>query len=430
MYLPAVVGTDLCRVCPPDIAELSREQEREAGWLAGFFDGEGAVSNCRKSHKGQVLDYRASASIVFYQGAGANLPVCERLEGALAALSFPYAVEQRKRRQGWQPGRAYRLMGNDLPLYQRFAHQVRPTKWRDRIIQAAYGAKFIKARERVVSIEPDGEEDVFALETTTGNYVVWGFASSNSAAQLQQRPAPREGGMFKTGKLSIIDVAPADTQWIRAWDFAASEAKLVKSDPDWTATVKLGFSASAAKFIVGQAFRMRDDAHEVRKAIKLHAEMDKKMIRQVIPQDPGQAGKDQAKQIAIDLAGWPVIIELPTGDKMNRAMGVSAQVSAGNVALVRGPWNDAFVEELTGFPTGAHDDWVDALSSAFNRLSGGTTGMLDYMAQLLAEKQRAEAENQHPAKDIKEKGYVAVHAETTDQGLSATQVLMNMNRGL
>jgi phage terminase large subunit-like protein len=32
------------------------------------------------------------------------------------------------------------------------------------------------------------------------------------------------------------------------------------------------------------------------------------------------------------------------------------------------PWIDGFVEELAGFPTAAHDDQVDAMSQALNRL--------------------------------------------------------------
>jgi predicted phage terminase large subunit-like protein len=38
------------------------------------------------------------------------------------------------------------------------------------------------------------------------------------------------------------------------------------------------------------------------------------------------------------------------------------------VRLVEGPWNQAFVEELCAFPSGAHDDQVDAASAAFRAL--------------------------------------------------------------
>ena len=49
-------------------------------------------------------------------------------------------------------------------------------------------------------------------------------------------------------------------------------------------------------------------------------------------------------------------------------MGLSAQAEAGNVKLLRGPWNEAFLDEVSVFPNGSHDDQVDALSGAFDAL--------------------------------------------------------------
>jgi hypothetical protein len=127
---------------------------------------------------------------------------------ALKHFGFEYSVSEDERKPNKDAPcygyRAYRLIGNDLPMYQKFLHIVQPVKWRDRMIEGAYGTKFIKGRERVVSIEPDGEEMTYALETTTGNYVVWGLASSNSAGQFQQSPSPRGGGIFKE-------------EWWRVW---------------------------------------------------------------------------------------------------------------------------------------------------------------------------------------------------------------------
>jgi hypothetical protein len=40
-------------------------------------------------------------------------------------------------------------------------------------------------------------------------------------------------------------------------------------------------------------------------------------------------------------------------------------MEAGNVLLVRGPWNDAFLDEARSFPVGAHDDQVDAAADAY-----------------------------------------------------------------
>ena len=42
---------------------------------------------------------------------------------------------------------------------------------------------------------------------------------------------------------------------------------------------------------------------------------------------------------------------------------------AGNVRVVRAPWNEVLIQELEQFPDGAHDDQVDGVSGAFNTLS-------------------------------------------------------------
>ena len=57
-----------------------------------------------------------------------------------------------------------------------------------------------------------------------------------------------------------------------------------------------------------------------------------------------------------------------TGSKATRAAPLAAQVEAGNVFMVRGEWNQAFVDELRMFPNGSFDDQVDACSRAFHRL--------------------------------------------------------------
>jgi predicted phage terminase large subunit-like protein len=213
-YAPAKIGTSLARVCPSTLPQLSVEDERLAGWLAGFFDGEGSVSVCKKDGKG---NYNPSRQIHFYQGAGRNLPLCEKLEHALDRFGFDYNyIEDIRKPNKNAPCygyRAYTLLSNQhsLGLAQKFLHIVKPIKWRDRIEAMAEGSKFVKQWEKVISIEPDGEDDVYALTTETGNYVVWGLASSNSAGQFQQTPSPRGGGIVKR-------------EWWALWDDEMAQA--------------------------------------------------------------------------------------------------------------------------------------------------------------------------------------------------------------
>jgi predicted phage terminase large subunit-like protein len=88
-----------------------------------------------------------------------------------------------------------------------------------------------------------------------------------------------------------------------------------------------------------------------------------------IPQDPGQAGKGQAQDMVRMLSGFNVKTERPTGDKVTRASGFSAQCEVGNVYILTGDWNSSYLRELESFPEGKHDDMVDASADSFNQIS-------------------------------------------------------------
>jgi len=66
----------------------------------------------------------------------------------------------------------------------------------------------------------------------------------------------------------------------------------------------------------------------------------------------------------------------PEGGKVVRANAVTAAVEAGNVYIpnpARAAWVGDFVEELSNFPNGKHDDQVDAMTQAnayYNEGSG------------------------------------------------------------
>lgn len=186
------------------------------------------------------------------------------------------------------------------------------------------------------------------------------------AGQYQQRPTPREGGMFKRAWFEgkIIKTAPADIRWVRHWDLAATRG----ANAARTAGVKLG-KAPDGSFVVGHVVKDQIEGPEVRKLIKATAEADGKDTTISLPQDPGQAGKVQSRDMIAMLAGFNAYAEPETGDKVTRAEPFSVQCEAGNVYLVAGTWNDDYLDELCLFPGGTFKDQVDASSGAFGRLA-------------------------------------------------------------
>jgi len=90
-----------------------------------------------------------------------------------------------------------------------------------------------------------------------------------------------------------------------------------------------------------------------------------------IEQEGSGGGKESAEYSLRDLAGYTVQVEPAVKDKEIRAEPLAAQAEAGNVFLIEGAWNAAFLDELCMFPNGRFNDQVDAASGAFNKLALG-----------------------------------------------------------
>lgn len=190
------------------------------------------------------------------------------------------------------------------------------------------------------------------------------------AGQFQQRPSPRSGGLFQRGDFEIVDAVPAGAKRCRAWDFAASKARPGRQ-PDWT--VGLRMAEADGIFFVETIARGRWSPAEVERNLKNMATQDGPMVMIRMPQDPGAAGKaDAATKIKV-LAGFPIRVLSVTGDKATRAKPASAQAEAGNVKLVRGDWNEVFLDEICAFPNAQFDDQVDAFADALNELALGSS---------------------------------------------------------
>jgi predicted phage terminase large subunit-like protein len=188
---------------------------------------------------------------------------------------------------------------------------------------------------------------------------------------------PTAGSYFKRSDFEVVDAVPAGAKRVRAWDLAATkraenaEQREKKSnDPDYTAGVKI--SKVGNIYYIEHVERFREDAPVVASRLKNTATQDGVRTKVRLPQDPGQAGKSQAKSLTASLAGFPVVFYPVTGSKEHRATPLASQAQAGNVKLVRGPWNEAFLSEAENFPEGIHDDQIDAAADAFDELTNKT----------------------------------------------------------
>lgn len=199
------------------------------------------------------------------------------------------------------------------------------------------------------------EVKVRALEIALGPFA--------AAGQLQQRPVPEGGGLFRREWFRVVDVGPGHnaTRRVRGWDTAGTEG-----DGDYTAGVRI--SEADDTFFVEHAVAVQIGPGFVDDLIKNTATMDGKDCTIREEKEVGSAGLAvigaRTKLLkGYDYAGVPI-----SGDKVTRAKPFRAQCEGGHVVLIRGDWNERYLDELCAFPVGKHDDLVDATSCSFNAL--------------------------------------------------------------
>ena len=147
------------------------ESSRDAGWLAGIYDGEGHISYVG----------RTGVQAGIGQNPGLVLDEIRRLHGVFGF------------RHGEVATGTYRVIGLQLGggwrELARLLGSIRPVRLLNKFVEGLRGGRFAKQMEsaneplRVVAAFDEGEEWVAGIETSTRTYLCEGFAAHNSVAQ-------------------------------------------------------------------------------------------------------------------------------------------------------------------------------------------------------------------------------------------------------
>jgi hypothetical protein len=147
----------MCRLVDPVEALTERKMIDAAGYLSGMIDADGTV---------------AAGEIRIGQSLRVNGPICDQIEQSLNVLGLDYRVFDRPEQ------RIYILKGtleNRLRLREWMPLSVKVRKaWEDRQTMRWTGG-----RDQVVSTTDLGPGEVVSMQTETGNYIAWGYASKN-----------------------------------------------------------------------------------------------------------------------------------------------------------------------------------------------------------------------------------------------------------
>ncbi|MDE2101869.1 MAG: phage terminase large subunit [Patescibacteria group bacterium] len=241
----------------------------------------------------------------------------------------------------------------------------------ERIQLPSTGRVLERAKGDLLSPERFSREVLAAKRIEIGSYAY--------AGQYQQRPSPAEGGLLKRAWWRRYTALPERfDQVLQSWDCSFKDT----DGSDFVCGLVIG-RVGADKYVLDCAHG-RFDYPATRRAVR--------EMRAAWPQTTALLIEDKANGPAIiselrhEISG--VIPIEPEGGKLARAHACSPEIEAGNVYLPNSAWADALIEECAAFPTGAHDDRVDALTQALNWMRKRGGGLLGFAAREMAEKER------------------------------------------
>lgn len=181
-----------------------------------------------------------------------------------------------------------------------------------------------------------------------------------------------EGGTFTRDRFVIVDAEEVEppVKVVRYWDLAATEPTPGNMNPDWTGGLRLQLDRNGI-FTVTHLVHGQWGPGAVEAQVQQTAEEDGRHVSVWIEQEPGASGKLLVKHFQREvLRGFACHAGLTRSqDKETRARPVAAAVSNGLVQVVRGPHLHTFLDQVSIFPLGDHDDLVDSFSGAHYALT-------------------------------------------------------------
>lgn len=181
---------------------------------------------------------------------------------------------------------------------------------------------------------------------------------------------PNDGLFRREWFTRVEDAAPAGLRWARYWDLAAS----VKTSADYTASAAVAFDASGTLWI-RDVIRGRWEWPDARKIIVAAMLAEPATVTAIEEAMHGLAALQELRRMPT-LAHVPLRGIQVEKDKWSRALPWATRAEAGKVALVRGAWIGAFLDEAVQFKGDGktHDDQVDSVSGGLTLIAAPSAG--------------------------------------------------------
>lgn len=179
----------------------------------------------------------------------------------------------------------------------------------------------------------------------------------NFAGQYMQQPAPEEGGEWRKEWFRILDKSEIPLQSLK-WELIIDGAytKDTKNDPS-------GFQIGAKwnnDYVILSSIDKYLEMPELIKFIPSHIDASGVKVSLTLV-EPKASGKSIVQilrtEAKINIA--EIKTKFVNSSKIENARACSSYIEGGRVILVKGSWNDAFLQQIATFPNGKHDEHID-----------------------------------------------------------------------
>ena len=208
------IGRRLMYVGNEEETVVNSDLINELNYFAGIVDGEGHIGD---------------NTLVIGQTVGKNDGVCNRMIKSMDLLGIDYNKKLEKRgekHKNWKDFLNFQIRNSSL-IYRKLLRYTDIGK-RQQIIDRMYKRSHMPIREKdkIIGINFLKNDNVYALETETHNYIAWGYISSNSL--YQQNPIHSDTQEFKREWFKYFtdeDILLLDLDVYALVDLAISEGK-------------------------------------------------------------------------------------------------------------------------------------------------------------------------------------------------------------
>lgn len=210
----------------------------------------------------------------------------------------------------------------------------------------------------------DGLLDVNRLDREVLKEAKKDLGSYGYANQYDQESAPPEGGILKKKWFDIVDWKDEFNNLI--WSTAVDSAYTENLDNDESGMLQ--FAINKNEILLRYAEEVYKEFPELVKYTQTFAFAHGYTNKSMIYVEPKASGKSLVQTIKRETNTNIKEDDTPVKDKVARASDISPICESKRVKLIRGTWNDIFLDQIRTFPNKKKKGLVDCLVIACNKI--------------------------------------------------------------